>query len=96
VGFVQIIDFTTSRYDDKRKLMDEWATSSEGNQAVRWMIGKERDRANHYVEVVEFSSYEVALKNNDHPRTKEFAERAAALCDDVTFYNIDDVEISQP
>jgi hypothetical protein len=96
MGFVQNIDFTTSRYDDMRRLMDEWAATSEGNRAVRWMIGKDRDRANHYVEVVEFPSYEVAMQNDDLPQTKEFAQRAANLCDDVTFYNIDDVEVSQP
>jgi hypothetical protein len=77
--------------------MDDWATATEGNRTTtRWMIGKDRDRANHYVEVVEFPSYEAAMQNNDLPETKEFSDRVAQLCDDVTFYNIDDVETAQP
>jgi hypothetical protein len=50
MGFVQIIDFTTSRYDDLRKVEDEWTAATEGiRTTARWMIGKDRDRPNHYV-----------------------------------------------
>jgi hypothetical protein len=55
-----------------------------------------RDRPNHYVEVVEFPSYAEAMKNNDLPQTKDFSQRIADLCDDMTFYNIDDVETFEP
>jgi hypothetical protein len=97
MGFVQIIDFTTSRYDDLRKVEDEWTAATEGIRTTpRWMIGKDRDRLNHYVEVVEFPSYAEAMKNNDLPQTKDFSQRIAELCDDVTFYNIDDVETFEP
>jgi hypothetical protein len=93
MGFVQIIDFTTSRYDDVRKVMDEWTAATEGNRtAARWTIGKDRDRPNHYVQVVEFPSYTEAMRNNDLPQTKEFSQRITDLCDDVTFYNIDAAE----
>jgi hypothetical protein len=97
MGFVQIIDFTTSRYDDVRKVEDEWTAATEGIRTTpRWTIGKDRDRPNHYVEVVEFPSYAEAMKNNDLPQTKDFSQRIADLCDDVTFYNIDDVETFEP
>jgi hypothetical protein len=46
--------------------------------------------------VVEFPSYEEAMRNNDLPQTKEFLQRASDLCDDVTFYNIDNVETFRP
>ena len=68
MGFVQIIDFTTSRYDDLRKVEDEWTAATEGIRTTpRWMIGKDRDRLNHYVEVVEFPPYAEAMRNNDLP-----------------------------
>jgi hypothetical protein len=61
-GFVQIIDFTTRRYDDVRKVEDEWTAATEGIRTKpRWMIGKDRDRPNHYLEVVEFPSYAEAM-----------------------------------
>jgi hypothetical protein len=36
------------------------------------------------------------MKNNDLPQTKDSSQRIADLCDDVTFYNIDDVETFEP
>jgi hypothetical protein len=93
MGFVQVIDFTTTRYGDVRKVMDEWTAATEGNRTTpRWMIGKDRDRPNHYVQVVEFPSYAEAMQNNDLPQTKKFSQRVAELCDEVTFYNVDGVE----
>jgi hypothetical protein len=75
MGFVQIIDFTTNRYDDVRKIMDDWTAATEGTRTTsRWMIGKDRDRALHYVQVVEFPSYAEAMRNNDLPQTKEFSQ----------------------
>src|SRR5262245_22479964 len=93
MSFVQIIDFTTRQYDDVRSVMDEWTAATEGKRrAARWMIGKDRDRANHFVEVVEFPSYDEAMRNNELSETVEFAQRIRELCDDVAFYNIDNVE----
>jgi hypothetical protein len=97
MGFVQIIDFTTNRYDDVRKVMEDWTAATEGTRTTsRWMVGKDRDRALHYVQVVEFPSYGEAMRNNDLPQTKEFSQKIADLCEDVYFYNIDDVETFQP
>jgi hypothetical protein len=40
--------------------------------------------------VVEFASYEAAMKNNDLPETAQFAEQMAKLCDaPPTFRNLD-------
>jgi hypothetical protein len=97
MGFVQIIDFTTNRYDDVRRIMDDWTAATEGTPTTsRWMIGKDRDRALHYLQVVEFPSYAEAMRNNDLPQTKEFSQKIADLCEDVFFYNIDDVETFPP
>jgi hypothetical protein len=47
--------------------MDEWTAATQGvTTATRWMIGQDRDRANHYVEVVEFSSYDGPRDGESH------------------------------
>ena len=75
-GFVQIIEMKTSRYDEVDKLTDEWRAQTQGRRATgRAMVTKDRDKPNTYVVVVEFPSYEAAMKNNDLPETAQFAEK---------------------
>jgi hypothetical protein len=89
--FVQVIEYTTSRYDEVEKLMDEWVAATEGKRTPTHEIsGRDRDRPNTYVQIVEFPSYEDAMRNNDLPETNDFAERIQALCDGpATFRNLD-------
>ena len=90
-GFVQIIEMKTSRYDEVDKLTEEWRAQTQGRRATgRAMVTKDRDTPNTYVVVVEFPSYEAAMKNNDLPETAQFAEQMAKLCDaPPTFRNLD-------
>jgi len=89
--FVQLIEFQTSRIDDFNKLVDEWIKESEGWRApTRSMQTKDRDRTNTYMQIVEFPSYEAAMKNSDRPETAAFAKRLAEVCDGPpTFRNLD-------
>jgi hypothetical protein len=89
--FVQIIEYKTSRYDELDKLMDEWMAATSGKRTpTREVSGKDRDQPNTYVQIVEFPSYEEAMRNNDLPETSDFAGRIAALCDGpATFRNLD-------
>ena len=49
-----------------------------------------RSRGKSYVIVVEFPSYEDAMRNSALPETSEFAGRMMALCDGPpTFRNLD-------
>ena len=91
MGFVQVIEFTTSRIDEAESLMEEWAKKTEGKRsASRGVLTKDRDRPNTYVQIVEFPSYEEASRNSDMPETSEFAEQVAKLCDSPpTFRNLD-------
>ena len=53
-----------------------------------------RDNAGTYVTLVEFSSYEEAMKNSQDPATSEFAEKMAALSDGPpVFHNFDIVTV---
>jgi quinol monooxygenase YgiN len=89
--FVQIIEFKTSRYDEINQVMDEWMAASEGNRTPTHEIsGRDRDQPNTYLQIVEFPSYEEAMKNNDRPETAAFAQRMADLCDGpAIFRNLD-------
>ena len=81
-GFVQIIDFTTSRYEEGEKLVDEYRAKMQGKSTfVRAMTLRDRDQPNHYLQVVEFPSFEEAMKNSEQPETAELAEALAALSD---------------
>ena len=54
------------------------------------MQTRDRDRANTYVQIVEFPSYEEAMTNSQLPETGEIAARLTELCDGPpTFRNLD-------
>lgn len=98
-GFVQIIEFETSRIDEVRALSDKMQeqASSEGTTVRRASYTQDRDRPNTYVSVVEFDSYESAMENSNSPRTQEFAAQFAELCDGPPrFRNLDVSETFTP
>ena len=92
--FVQIIEFTTSRIDEVKKLDDEWLAATEGMRtASHSILCRDRDRPNVYLQIVEFPSYEDAMRNNEMPETADFASRVMALCDgEAQFRNLDLVD----
>ncbi|MFG3493518.1 hypothetical protein [Streptomyces sp. NPDC047928] len=97
--FTQIIDLETERMDEMRTLMDEWGNEEESRDygPTRSQILKDRDNANRYYVVVEFNSYDEAMRNSDDPRISAMAERLQSLCTRPTrFINCDALEISEP
>jgi quinol monooxygenase YgiN len=98
VGFIQIIDHTTSRPDEVKALVDQMRAEAGPTPAVRRStVTKDRDRENHYLVIVEFDSYEAAMENSNDPQTSEFAGRLAELLDaPPVFYNLDVVEVMTP
>jgi hypothetical protein len=89
-GFVQLIEWKSSKIDDVERLNEEWRERFPEMGPSRVLVGADRDHEGSYVTVVEFASYEDAMKNSADPATSEFAERMAALCDGPpTFHNID-------
>ena len=91
MSFIQIIEFTTSRAGDLDALLDEWLERTQGKRtATRGVQARDRDRANTYVQIIEFPSYEEAMANSELPETAEVAARLAELCDGPpTFRNLD-------
>jgi hypothetical protein len=89
-GFVQVIEFRTSRFDDIRALADQFDMNGSGNTARRVTITEDRERPGTYYNIVEFDSYESAMENSARPETAQFAEQMQKLCDGPpTFYNLD-------
>jgi len=94
MGFVQIIEFKTSKIDEIRKVGDEWeAAAGSDRQATKRVLCQDRDNPGRYFNIVFFDSYESAMENSNLPVTQEFSRRMMALGDGPpTFYNLDVID----
>jgi hypothetical protein len=92
-GFVQIIEFQTSRIDEIDALGERMRAQRELDDATsvrRGTFTADRDRPGYYFSIVEFDSYESAMENSNRADTSEFAAKMAELCDaPPRFYNLD-------
>ena len=97
MGFVQIVEYQTSRVDEVEKLIDDWREQTQGQRtAQRAIVCSDRERPNTYITVVQFDSYEAAMKNSELPATGAMAEQMAKLCDGPpSFRNLDVVEVME-
>ncbi|MFE1292608.1 ester cyclase [Streptomyces sp. NPDC058751] len=95
--FMQLIDCRTSRFDELNRLMDTWVEKTKGKRtATHSVIGKDRSDASHFVEIVEFPSYEDAMRNSKLAETDEIFQEMVALCDGMpTFTDLDVVRDEQ-
>ena len=91
MAFLQIIEINTSRLDEFQRLSDQWLEATQGKRtAQRMVLTKDRDASNTYIEIVEFPSYEEAMKNSNLPETQEISAKLFALCDsEPKFRNLD-------
>lgn len=81
MSFIQIIEFSTTRIDEVKALLNEWIAKTEGQRnARRATLTADRDESNAYLQIVEFSSYDAAMRNSNLPDTGAFAQRLGALC----------------
>ncbi|MFC8171910.1 ester cyclase [Streptomyces sp. NPDC057325] len=97
MSFVQIIDCRTSRFDEMNRLMDRWAEQTEGKRtATHSVLGKDRSDGTHFMEIIEFPSYDVAMRNSHLPETDRLFHEMVALCDGMpTFTDLDVVRDEQ-
>lgn len=95
--FAQIIDYTTKKPEEIEALQERYRNATEGKRTTgRVLFLRDRDVADHYLAVVEFASYEEAMRNNELPETAEFAEKMAELCDGpVSFVNTDVLSVDE-
>jgi hypothetical protein len=94
-GFVQIVEYRTSKPDEVRALGEgyrkEREAADDGSAAPgRGMACADRDNEGRYFMIVEFASAEAAMENSQRADTSEFAAKMMELCDGPpTFYNLD-------
>ncbi|MFD9127984.1 ester cyclase [Kitasatospora sp. NPDC059571] len=95
--FVQIIEGRTDRVDDLNRLMDSWVEQTAGRRtAGHAVVGADRADPRHFVEIVEFPSYEEAMRNSNLPETDRIFHEMVALCDEPpTFTDLDVVRDEQ-
>lgn len=100
MGFVQIIDYVTTRYDEVETLSDKYRANRGADSAQppsRVTVTRDRDRDGHFLVIAEFDSYDVAMANSNDPATQEFAAAMMDLCDGPpTFYNLDLIRTDTP
>lgn len=91
MAFVQIIDCRTEKLDELNQLMDTWVAQTQGTRtASHAMVGTDHADPTHVVEIVEFPSYEAAMRNSGLPETDRIFREMVALCDaPPTFTDLD-------
>lgn len=94
MGFVQVIEFRTSKMDEMKKVGDDWETAAAGDRkARRRVLCADRDNPGRYFNIVFFDSYEEAMENSSLPVTQDFSQKMAALVEGApTFFNLDVLE----
>ncbi|MBO8187963.1 ester cyclase [Streptomyces spirodelae] len=95
--FVQFIDCKTGNVDQLDRLMDDWVEATQGKRtATHSMVGQDRSDSTHVIEIVEFPSYEEAMKNSELPETNRIFQELVAACDEMpTFTDLDVIRDDQ-
>ena len=92
-AFIQIIEWSTSRLDEVMELGRSRRDEMAEDGPVRLTVTAERDKPGRFLTIVEFSSYEAAMRNSHDPKTDEFARTMAELCDGPpVFHDLDVVD----
>jgi hypothetical protein len=99
-GFVQIIEYRTSKPDEIKTLNEEFRktreAADEGTAPARGMTCADRDNPGRYFTIVEFESYDAAMDNSKRADTSEFAAKMMELTDGPpTFYNLDLIDLEE-
>ncbi len=81
MSFIQIIEITTNQIDQVQQLIAAWAAETEGKRGTRRAtLTQDRDRADTYLQIVEFPTRATAEANSNLAETSRFAKQLAELC----------------
>lgn len=94
MGFVQIIEYRTSKVEEMKAVGNEWeAAAGTDRKARRRVLCRDRDDDGRYFNIVFFDSYDEAMENSSLPVTQEFSQKMMSLAEGPpTFYNLDVVD----
>ncbi|MEU6093974.1 ester cyclase [Streptomyces sp. NPDC047079] len=85
--FVQLIECRTDRFEEMNRLFDAWVEQTKGKRtATHSLVGRDRSDGSHFVELVEFPSYEEAMRNSNLPETGRILRDMVALCDEMPVF----------
>ncbi len=89
-SFVQIVEFQTTRFDELRTIAEEMDPPASGDAPLlRRTITADRNRPGYYFTILEFDSYESAMKASASPEVSRLRLRMDELCDaPPTFYDL--------
>ena len=91
-GFIQIMEFETSHIDELEALMKTFQKErGDALLATKATITEDRTRPGHFLVIVEFDSYEEAMRNSNDPVTSEYAEKVAAMLEGPQIFHDLDV-----
>ena len=92
--FVQIVEFKTTNLDAVLELDAKWTKATEGKRTATSIVkALDRDKPETYLWIIEFPSYEAALRNNELRETQEISQEMRKLSDaEPTFRNLDVME----
>ena len=95
MAFIQIIEFSTSRFEEGQKAVQQYRDElGDRHTGRRATVCKDRDRENIYLSIVEFDSYEDAMANSKLPETDALAKKLAGLADGpATFRNLEVIAV---
>ncbi|HVT20164.1 MAG TPA: hypothetical protein VHE57_02090 [Mycobacteriales bacterium] len=91
MGFIQIIECHTNKFDEMQKLEEEWRAATEGKRTLRRSItARDRNNPDRYLILAFFDDYDSAMVNSNLPETNEFGQKQQALLDvPIAFTDLD-------
>jgi hypothetical protein len=94
MGFVQIIEFRSSKIAEIQEVGNEWLKATEGKRkARRSVLCEDRDSPGRYLQIVFFDSHEAAMENSAMPETDAVSKKMMSFADGPpTFYNLDVID----
>jgi quinol monooxygenase YgiN len=93
--YIQLVEFDTNHpVHEVQQALDAWLAASRGKRTLHMaVVAADHDRANHYWELLEYTSEEEAVRTAELPETKAAYDRWSGLLDgEPTFHNLEVVE----
>jgi hypothetical protein len=74
-GFIQLIEFETNDVEAVEKAIQNFRDDHPGVMTFTTSrVAEDRDKPGTYISIVEFPSYEEAMKQSDHPALSAFVQ----------------------
>ena len=96
MAFIQIIDYETDQPAEIDARMREQMQLMGEPMYTRLDQTQDQDNPRHFMTIVEFPSYEVAMENNNRPEIDQMARELSAMCTSGPSYKNLDVQLHLP